>query len=349
MCSPGRAPGGTAKIAEPVCLRYSISASSRASVVLHRDELRARVADEGEEEQAGVEAAEAVAAVGEVVAAAQQPRAAVVVGVGEADVGVGGDRAARRRALQREVGLGELVAAGQRRALALVAADDRLLLAQRAAVPGLDVHVDPAGDEVGAAGASSRRRGSSPAATQTCSSSASGSSALTLAVPSLKPNRLRGVAWLVDVDDVRPKPSCDQRTATVPKPMRARLRMAWTATWGSSAQACTHRSPPRAGRVEGVGREVRQRRSSAAGRRSARPKRSLAVGVVEQRRPEPERDASARTAAGPSASPVSSGGAWYGAARPGRTRPGRLALRHPGRRGRSTPAAGRRARRGSSW
>ena len=31
------------------------------------------------------------------------------------------------------------------------------------------------------------------------------------AVPSLKPNRLRGVACDVEVDEVRPKPSCDQR------------------------------------------------------------------------------------------------------------------------------------------
>ena len=32
-----------------------------------------------------------------------------------------------------------------------------------------------------------------------------------LAVPSLNPSRLRGVACAVDVDEVRPKPSCDQR------------------------------------------------------------------------------------------------------------------------------------------
>ena len=62
-------------------------------------------------------------------------------------------------------------------------------------------------------------------------------------VPSLNPNRFRGVDWLVEVVEVRPKPSCDQRTATVPKPMRARLRIACTATCGSSAQAWMHRSP----------------------------------------------------------------------------------------------------------
>ena len=37
-------------------------------------------------------------------------------------------------------------------------------------------------------------------------------------MPSLKPNRLRGVAWLVDVDDVRPNPSCDHRTAVDAEP-----------------------------------------------------------------------------------------------------------------------------------
>ena len=63
-------------------------------------------------------------------------------------------------------------------------------------------------------------------------------------MPSLKPNRLRGVAWLVDVDDVRPNPSCDHRTAVVPKPIRTRLRMACTATCGSLAHAWMHRSPP---------------------------------------------------------------------------------------------------------
>ena len=47
---------------------------------LDRDEVGARVADVGEEEQPGVQPAQAVAAVDEVVAAAQHPGAAVVVG-----------------------------------------------------------------------------------------------------------------------------------------------------------------------------------------------------------------------------------------------------------------------------
>src|SRR4051812_9688840 len=65
-----------------------------------------------------------------------------------------------------------------------------------------------------------------------------------LAVPSFIPIRLRGVSWLRLVVAVRPKPSWDQRIATVPRPMRARLRIAWKATWGSSEQAWTQISPP---------------------------------------------------------------------------------------------------------
>src|ERR1700755_2537823 len=65
-----------------------------------------------------------------------------------------------------------------------------------------------------------------------------------LRVPSLKPSRLRGVASLVDVVEVRPKPSSIQLCSTTPVPIRARLRTAWNATSGSSEQACTNRSPP---------------------------------------------------------------------------------------------------------
>src|ERR1700749_4489990 len=65
-----------------------------------------------------------------------------------------------------------------------------------------------------------------------------------LRVPSLKPSRLRGVASLVEVVEVRPKPSSIQLCSTTPMPIRARLRTAWNATSGSSEQACTHRSPP---------------------------------------------------------------------------------------------------------
>ena len=46
------------------------------------------------------------------------------------------------------------------------------------------------------------------------------------------------------VRDVRPKPSCDQRRRARPNAMRLRLRIACTATCGSSAHAWMHRSPP---------------------------------------------------------------------------------------------------------
>ena len=117
------------------------------------------------------------------------------------------------------------------------------------------------------------------------------------------------VACSVDVDDVRPKPSCAQRMATVPKPIRARLRIACTATCGSWAQAWTHRSPLlRVGSRLSAGKCGSSR--SKAGCRSSSPKRSLPsfsnrVGPNPKVRVRPE-------AFSPSASPVSEGGASYG-------------------------------------
>ena len=106
------------------------------------------------------------------------------------------------------------------------------------------------------------------------------SSDLMLFVPSLKPNRLRGVCCARDVDEVRPKPSCDQRTSVTPKPSRTRLRTACTATCGSSAQAWMHRSPPlRAGSSLSFGNSGRS--TSCGGRLPAE-----AEPAVEQRRPE---------------------------------------------------------------
>src|SRR3954469_24860947 len=110
-----------------------------------------------------------------------------------------------------------------------------------------------------------------------------------LAVPSLKPIRLRGVAWLRLVEAVRPKPSCDQRITTVPRPIRARLRIAWKATWGSSEQAWTQRSPPLSSwfssSAGGGGRERLQRRRSL--RRQAERR------AFEQARAEAEGDGQA--------------------------------------------------------
>src|SRR5690349_4486904 len=149
--------------------------------------------------------------------------------------------------------------------------------------------------------------GPSPGCTHRWSRSSSVSSSLRLAVPSLKPNRLRGVACVFDVDDVRPKPSCDQRTLTTPMPIRARLRIACTATCGSLAQACTHRSPPE---MVGSSRSPGKcgRSASAGGRLSAMPKRSLPVASRNSVGPKPTVMVSPEGGS-PSASPVSSGGA----------------------------------------
>ena len=121
-------------------------------------------------------------------------------------------------------------------------------------------------------------------------------------MPSLKPNRLRAVACWVDVDDVRPNPSCAHRTAVVPKPMRTRLRTACTATCGSFAQAWMQMSPPeRAGSSWSPGNGGRS--ASAAG---------PPVGdaeLVEERAGRSRSSPSATPAGRSSASPVSAGGA----------------------------------------
>ena len=147
-----------------------------------------------------------------------------------------------------------------------------------------------------------------------------------LAVPSLNPNRLRGVDCAVVVVEVRPKPSWDQRTATVPKPIRARLRIAWTATCGSSAQAWTQRSPPvRAGSRTSAGKCGSGR--SASGCRSAMPKRSRPSSSRNSPGPNPKVIVSP-LGGSPIASPVSSGGRSSDPST-GPISPGRLAARHP--------------------
>ena len=114
------------------------------------------------------------------------------------------------------------------------------------------------------------------------------------------------MSWLTDVVDVRPKPSWDQRTATVPKPMRTRLRMACTATCGSFAHAWTQMSPyERFGSRLSAGKCGSVR--SAAGCRSARPNRSLPSASRNRLGPKPKVIVSP-LAGRPIASPVSSGG-----------------------------------------
>ena len=152
-------------------------------------------------------------------------------------------------------------------------------------------------------------------------------------MPSLKPIRLRGVACSRLVDDVRPNPSCDQRIVAEPRAMRARLRTAWNATWGSSAQACTHRSPPlraaSSSSPRSAGSSLQRRRAL---RRQPEP-------LVEQRRPEAEGD---REAGGLEAERLA--GVVGRRERLGVRRAGRLAGGHP--RGGRRPVAQQRAQVG---
>ena len=130
-------------------------------------------------------------------------------------------------------------------------------------------------------------------------------SALRFAVPSLKPSRLRAVDCDVEVDDVRPKPIWEYRTDARPNAMRTRLRTAWTATWGSLAQAWMAMSPPQ---IAGSSRspENSGRSLSLSGFSPPSPNRGL---PSFSNRPGPNPIVIVRREGGrPSASPVSSGG-----------------------------------------
>ena len=133
------------------------------------------------------------------------------------------------------------------------------------------------------------------------------SSAVMLAVPSLNPNRLRGVGSPLAVTELLPKPIWDHLTVALPKAMRTRLRTACTATWASSAQAWMQMSPPlSAGSMASPGKCGRS--VSVAGFWSAMPNRSTPFAVRNKVGPNPTVIVS--PAAGRSrASPVSSGGA----------------------------------------
>ncbi len=143
--------------------------------------------------------------------------------------------------------------------------------------------------------------GSSSAPTQTCSSRASVSSALTFAVPSLKPNRLRGVDCDVEVVDVRPKPELRPADRD-----RAEADPGQVADRVHGHLRVLRRRPARTGRrPSGPGRGCR--RGSAAG-----PSGRRAVGRrgrASRRTPGPKPNVIVSPAGGsPIASPVSSGG-----------------------------------------
>ena len=88
----------------------------------------------------------------------------------EADVRVDRDHGRAGVALRGEVDLVELGMRAERRAAVLDPADRELLVGEARAVPRLDQHPDPAGDEVRAALRATRAR---PRSTQTCCASAS--------------------------------------------------------------------------------------------------------------------------------------------------------------------------------
>src|SRR5580698_2665836 len=119
--------------------------------LLQPDEL-GRVLHEGDEEQAAEQGAGLrVDAVGERIAAAQDPGPAVVLETGEPDVGVRGNSRLAVAPARGEVRCGELAASGQRGAGNLRPADDVLLILQVVAVPVLDEDADLAGYQVAAA------------------------------------------------------------------------------------------------------------------------------------------------------------------------------------------------------
>ena len=131
-----------------------------------------------------------------------------------------------------------------------------------------------------------------------CSSSAG---VKLLAVPSLKPKRLRGV---VPAGTLGRKPLCSHAMRATPRAMRASMRTACSLTCGSSEHACTHRSPPTsAGSSWSPGNVARRR---LAGLAPAMPKRSTPDAVRKRLGPNPK--VTVRLLAeSPTASPVSSG------------------------------------------
>jgi hypothetical protein len=119
-------------------------------------------------------------------------------------------------------------------------------------------------------------------------------------VPSLKPNRLRGVACARLVDDVRPKPSCDQRMEARPNAMRDRLRMACSddpqvavhGHLGVVAARLDAEVAARGPRHERLAREARQVHEGG-GPAVGDAEAVDALHGSEERRAEPERDGEA--------------------------------------------------------
>ena len=242
-----------------------------------------------------------------------------------------------------EVRLGELAAARQRRAGGLGAADEVLLVAERLPVPDLDGHVEPAGDEVGAAGQPVAPSGRRPAATQTCSSTSVGLLGLdvrgaVLEAEQVARRRLRGRGGR-GTAEAELRPADRDRAEADPGQVADRVHRDLRVV-GARLDA---EVAVRALGVEHVGGEVRQRRAAPPGCRSARPKRSLPSSSRNSAGPEPEGD---RQPAGGQADRLAGvvGRQVGWRPRSARPAPARLARGSSAPRPRSTPSAARPAR-----
>ena len=101
-------------------------------------------------------------------------------------------------------------------------------------------------------------------------------------MPSLNPNRFRGVCWLRDVEDVRPKPSWDQRTADLAEADAGKVADGVDGHLGIVGAGLDHDVAAGAAGLEVVAREVRQV-DQCPGPPPLEPEAGLAV-LLEQRR-----------------------------------------------------------------
>src|SRR5215218_2115251 len=147
----GAGAGGDREEAAADVLDVLVQRVEGAEPALDRHELLLGVALVVDEKEARFELAEAlVDAVGEGVAAAEDPGAVVFLGRSEADVGIGRDhRMAVRLGVQRQ--RLELILPPEWRAAVLVAPDRPLLVLERGPVPDLEQHPDPARNQIAAA------------------------------------------------------------------------------------------------------------------------------------------------------------------------------------------------------
>ena len=188
--------------------------------------------------------------------------------------------------LRLEIRGRELVAATQRAAVLLRPPDDGLLRGHGPSIPVLDQDRDLADDQVRAAG---EPAGALAGGSQTCWSITASFASRMLLEPSLKPMRLRGVCWTGGRHRrCARNPSATSGSPRGPIAIRDRLRIACTATCGSSAQTWTPRSPSLQCRLQSVAGERRQAFAVPV----VVPQRCEAVDSVtlEQPRSHPDRD-----------------------------------------------------------